>query len=283
MSKFKKGFVVDRDVEDPMRRPRPVSQEGYYYPEEHINDKNSLHPNSRRQPMRQYGSSASLEVRHEHNRQQREQEFFTTSPSATPKQENLRNAPPMQPNIYNTDSLDYHQRSGKQTNHYQNHSKNPPSPSNSHLPPQNNINSGGITPNSNLPSNLRGPYSNIPSNSRGIVTHLTNPNANQDYYHSNSLQPPLSNNSRAISSQHQMPMQPPIRKDSYESSSQYSMNSQRPISQESLADPFVNASPSQPPQNFRGIEQYQHLQVPPGHRNQSQEQQHYSPKNQNKI
>ncbi|CAG8446769.1 6055_t:CDS:1, partial [Acaulospora colombiana] len=86
MGKLKKGLTlaVDRDTDDPLRRPRPASQEGYNYPEEHNNYVGSPHLNSKRQPMRQYGSSGSLEVRHEYNRQRREQEFFSSSQSSPP-------------------------------------------------------------------------------------------------------------------------------------------------------------------------------------------------------
>src|SRR5688572_23046108 len=114
MSKFK-GLTVNRDA---IHRPRPVSQEGYYYPEEHVNDKTSLHPNYRRQPIRQYGSSASLEVRHEQNRQQREREFFATSPSVTPKQasfENSQNMPVLQSNFHNANSSIYYQQPARKT------------------------------------------------------------------------------------------------------------------------------------------------------------------------
>ncbi|CAI2165194.1 13722_t:CDS:2 [Funneliformis geosporum] len=241
MSKFK---TVNRDVEDPILRPRPVSQEGYYYPAEHANDNNYLHPNSRRQPIRQYGSSASLEVRHEHNRQQREQEFFASSPSAARRQasaENLKNVPAMRSNVNDTGSSDYYQRSVIQTSN--NHRS--PSPSNTYLPPQNSRDFEGTGPNS--------------YNSRGITPHFNNPPNH------NSTQPKLSNNSRSISSQPKI-LDRPIRKDSYgSSSSQYSMNSQKPTSH---ADPFTSASPFQPSPDSHGTGQRQ--VNPGGHMNQSQ-------------
>ncbi|CAB4412760.1 unnamed protein product [Rhizophagus irregularis] len=250
MSKFKKGLTVDRDVGDPMRRPRPVSQEGYYYPEEHFNDKHFLHPNSKRQPMRQYGSSASLEVRHEQNRRQREQEFFN-SPSGTPKPatfENSRNTPVMQASAY-------YQQPTKQTSDY--HSRRIP---NSREVPRS-------VPNTNL---------------HGINTSNTHLGSNQNSYHSNSPgflapQSHLSNNSRAPSPQHQIPpsnYSQPIRKNSTGQFSQNSMNLQRP-SQESLAKPFVA--------NSRGTEEYQNLHIPPGHRELSHQYNHYSSNNQNKT
>ncbi|CAG8461526.1 2743_t:CDS:2 [Funneliformis mosseae] len=259
MSKFKNGWTVNRNVEDPILRPRPISQEGYNYPAEHANDKNYLNPNSRRQPIRQYSSSASLEVRHEHNRQQREQEFFANSPSATQgSTENLRNAPVMQSNVSDSGSSDYYQRSVRQANNYHNSS----SPSNTHLPPQNNRDFKGTEPNLNLPSNSHGivPYSNLPSNSRGIVPHFPNQTIKQNY---NSTQPKLLNNSRSIPSQH-IVVDRPIRKDSYGSSSQHSMDSQRSTSQES----FLSASPSQLPSGSHGI--VQRSIHPGGHMNQSQ-------------
>ncbi|GBC05534.1 hypothetical protein RclHR1_06280007 [Rhizophagus clarus] len=254
MSKFKKGLTVDRDVGDPVRRPRPVSQEGYYYPEEHVNDNNYLHPNSRRQPMRQYGSSASLEVRHEQNRLQREQEFFN-SPSATPKPtpfENSRNKSIMQ-----TESF-------KQTSDYQSR---------------------------RTPNSREIPRSVPNSNSHGTNTSTTHFDPNQNSYHSNSPdflapQSRLSNNSRAPSPQHQIPpsnyylnstsqgsIQQQIRKNSPGPLSQNSMNLQSP-SQESLVKPFVGA-------NSRNIK-YPNLHVPPGHKDQLQ-QYYYSSKNQNKT
>ncbi|CAG8558946.1 2001_t:CDS:1, partial [Paraglomus occultum] len=81
MSKFKNGLAVDRDIDDPMRRPRPVSQEGYYYPPEHVDSQNGRY---QLHAMRQYGSSASLEVRKEYNKEQRERDFF---PSQSPPQQ----------------------------------------------------------------------------------------------------------------------------------------------------------------------------------------------------
>lgn len=263
MSKFKKGLTVDRDVGDPMRRPRPVSQEGYYYPEEHFNDKHFLHPNSKRQPMRQYGSSASLEVRHEQNRRQREQEFFN-SPSATPKPatfENSRNTPVMQSEIRNADSSAYYQQPTKQSSDYQSR---------------------------RIPNSREVPRSVPNTNLHGIDTSNTHLNSNQNSYHSNSpgflaSQSHLSNNSHAPSPQHKIPpsiystsqgsMQQPIRKNSTGQFSQNSMNLQRP-SQESLAKPVANS---------RGTEQYQNLYIPPGHRELSHQYNHYSSKNQNKT
>ncbi|CAG8589971.1 1381_t:CDS:2 [Diversispora eburnea] len=79
--KFKKGLMVDLGTDDPIRRPRPVSQDGYYYPEEH-----NVHP----EPPRQWGSSASLEVRTNYIRQQKEQEFFSTT--VTPTSPNLQSS-----------------------------------------------------------------------------------------------------------------------------------------------------------------------------------------------
>jgi len=250
-------LTVDRDVEDPMRRPRPVSQEGYYYPEEHFNDKHLLHPNSKRQPMRQYGSSASLEVRHEQNRRQREQEFFN-SPSATAKPAsfgNSRNTPVMQSEFRSADSSVYCQQPAKQTSDYK--SRRTP---NSQEVPRSVPNSHGInTSNTHLDSNQNSYRSNLP----GLL-------APQSY---------LSNNSRAPSPQHQLPpsnystsqgsIQQPIRKNSTGQFSQNSMNLQRP-SQESLANPFVDANS-------------QNLRMPPGHWEQSQQYYHYSSKNQNKT
>ncbi|CAG8506151.1 8349_t:CDS:2 [Paraglomus brasilianum] len=89
MSKFKNGLSVDRDVDDPMRRPRPVSQEGYYYPPEHVDSQGSRY---QLQAMRQYGSSASLEVRKEYNKEQRERDFFPSQ--SPPQQYNGSSIPP---------------------------------------------------------------------------------------------------------------------------------------------------------------------------------------------
>jgi hypothetical protein len=260
MSKFKKGFTVNRDVEDPICRPRPVSQEGYYYPEEHVNDKNSLHPNSRRQPIRQYGSSASLEVRHEQNRQQREREFFTTPPSVIPKQASFEISQNTPSNFHNANSSIYYQQSAENTNDYQNFGNN------RNLSLQSKINPGEIPrsiPNSNFSSNSHNNTNNA---------HLINLNTNQKSYRSNSPglltpQPYLPNSSRAPFLQHQMPPQ-----------NQHLNSTSQPIRKDSLTDPFVN-TPSSP--NSRYMEQHQTLQIPPGHRDRSQ-QHHYSPKNQNK-
>ncbi|KAG9294886.1 hypothetical protein G9A89_003226 [Geosiphon pyriformis] len=85
MSKFKHGLTVDRDTEDPMRRPRPASQEGYNYPSESFARKETHQrlSNKREQfsNIRPYNSSASLEVRREYHQQQRERDFFSSSPS----------------------------------------------------------------------------------------------------------------------------------------------------------------------------------------------------------
>jgi hypothetical protein len=244
MSKFKKGLAVDRDVGDPMRRPRPVSQEGYYYPEEHVNDRHFLHPNSRRQPIRQYGSSASLEVRHEQNRRQREQDFFS-SPSATPNPasfENSRNTPVMQSEFRNADSSVYYQQPAKQTSDYQSR---------------------------RTPNSREVPRSIPNSNSHAINTSNTHLGSNQNSYHSNSpdFSAPQSHslyNSRVPSPRHQIPP------------SNYYLNS---TSQESIQNnPPGNSMNLQRP-NVRDT-QYQNLHIPPGHRNHSQ---HYSSRNPNKT